>query len=323
MKTIKSIHDKTFKNALSDVRVAQDFFKHHLPANIQNLVDLNTLKLSQNTYIDEELREFQSDVLYEVMLKNGTDSAYLYLLTEHQSKVDPLMPYRIWNYKVKIWDQHLKQTNEQTLPLIFCLVFYHGREPYDGPRNIADIIRAPRDIVEHDLFGPFELADTHDITDEEIRQRCWSAILQFMFKHAYDREAFLLTSTITELLRKLEGEPGSAIYANTLLKYWIGTAETSVDPNTVIDAIHAGLSTSMRRELMSIGEQLVQQGVQQGMQTGMQLGEAQLLTNILIAKFHNLPPEYLKKIETADVVFLNKWAINALNAPSLLQVFKD
>lgn len=64
-------------------------------------------------------------------------------------------------------------------------------------------------------------------------------------------------------------------------------------------------------------------GFTQGVEQGMQQGEAQLLASILTAKFHDIPVEYLKKIETADVGFLNKWAINALTAPSLPQVFKD
>lgn len=74
---------------------------------------------------------------------------------------------------------------------------------------------------------------------------------------------------------------------------------------------------------MSMAERWAEQHEQKGMQQGMQLGEVQLLTSILRAKFQDLPREYLKKIEAADVEALNKWAINALSAPSLPDVFKD
>src|SRR5579872_5875794 len=140
MANINSIHDKTFKATISDVRVAREFFAEYLPKTVLALIDLSTLKLSPNTYIDKELQAFNSDVLYEVGMKDQT-KAFLYLLVEHQSSVNPLMPFRLWNYKTRIWSEYLKQTDAKCLPMIFSLVFYHGREPYNGHRTLADLIQ--------------------------------------------------------------------------------------------------------------------------------------------------------------------------------------
>jgi hypothetical protein len=75
----------------------------------------------------------------------------------------------------------------------------------------------------------------------------------------------------------------------------------------------------MRDEVMSMTEQWGWQHKQEGVH----LGEAQLLTSILKARFHNLPREYLKKIETADVWVVNKETMNALSTSSVLKIFKD
>jgi len=57
-------HDKTFRSAMKDIQVAMEFFHHYLPENIRPRVDLKTLTLKDSTYIDPDLREYQSDILY-------------------------------------------------------------------------------------------------------------------------------------------------------------------------------------------------------------------------------------------------------------------
>ena len=71
MDKIYCIHDKAFKTTMSDIRVARDFFQEYLPESVLAIVNLNTLKLSKNSFVDEDLKEFSSDILYEVMLKNS------------------------------------------------------------------------------------------------------------------------------------------------------------------------------------------------------------------------------------------------------------
>jgi len=38
-------HDMVFKNAMQDLRVAKDFFEHHLPKELQTKIKLDSLQL--------------------------------------------------------------------------------------------------------------------------------------------------------------------------------------------------------------------------------------------------------------------------------------
>jgi Putative transposase, YhgA-like len=51
-----------------------------------------------------------------VRLKGG-EYAYLYLLCEHQSIASPLMPFRVWQYMINVWADHLKQHKDMKLSL--------------------------------------------------------------------------------------------------------------------------------------------------------------------------------------------------------------
>jgi predicted transposase/invertase (TIGR01784 family) len=87
-KIVHSPHDRFFKSAMADIRVAKDFLKTHLPPAIQEAIDFETLELEPTSYVDESLKKVRSDILYQVKLKGG-EYAYLYLLCEHQHGLSP------------------------------------------------------------------------------------------------------------------------------------------------------------------------------------------------------------------------------------------
>lgn len=46
-------HDATFRQFLANPDVARDFMQLHLPAELQALCDLNTLKLESGTFVED------------------------------------------------------------------------------------------------------------------------------------------------------------------------------------------------------------------------------------------------------------------------------
>lgn len=128
MKKIHNPHDAYFRTAMSDLRVATEFFEQHLPQRIRAVVDLSSLQLQKSSFIDEALQASMADILYAVQLNQ--QPGYLYVLVEHQRKPDRLMPYRLLRYMLRIMDHHLKQKEHTTLPVIVPLVFYNGEQRY-------------------------------------------------------------------------------------------------------------------------------------------------------------------------------------------------
>lgn len=45
-------HDKYFKRSLSDPKVAKDFLAMHLDKEVQALVDLDTIELQKESFVD-------------------------------------------------------------------------------------------------------------------------------------------------------------------------------------------------------------------------------------------------------------------------------
>ena len=69
--------------------------------------------------MDAALRSRLTDLLFSVKLA-GRD-ARLYLLFEHQSEEDPLLPFRVLTYEVRIWEAwRRKHRKARKLPPIIA-----------------------------------------------------------------------------------------------------------------------------------------------------------------------------------------------------------
>lgn len=121
-------HTMRCSNSLRQPETARDFLAFHLPAPIHALCDMKTLKLESSSFIDDDLRESYSDVLWSVKTEQGP--GYIYCLIEHQSTSNKLIAFRMMRYAIAAMQNHL-DAGYKTLPMVVPLLFYHGIEsPY-------------------------------------------------------------------------------------------------------------------------------------------------------------------------------------------------
>jgi len=57
-------HDATFRQFLKIPDIARDFMDLHLPAELRAICDLSTLKLENGSFVEENLRQYFSDIPY-------------------------------------------------------------------------------------------------------------------------------------------------------------------------------------------------------------------------------------------------------------------
>lgn len=318
--TIVSKHDRVFQASFLDKRVARDFFVQHLPPKVLKHINLDILEPCPTTFITKTLGLSQSDVLYKTQI-NGK-LGYLYLLCEHQSKSDELMPFRILQYNVGIWTNHLKQTKEKKLPLIVNVVFYNGRSPYTHSTDIRDIIDAPSDLVNLVWNQPFQLIEVNKIPDEELLKHKWAGIVEFFMKHSLKRDFLPRLKQVIGILHELELEGGKE-YIITVLNYSMETAE-SQDIEEFVDIIKKGLSSDVGEKIMTITEQFMQKGREEGIEKGREEGisyERTMLSELLKCRFGEIPSESLSRLESAGPETMIAWSKRIFDAKTISDVF--
>lgn len=278
-KHIDKPHDLLFHDAMSNIAIATSFFMTHLPADIQQHIDLSTLRLCDGKHVSPQREASHTDILYEVKI-NGV-GGYLSLHVEHQSTADPLMPFRMLRYLCRIMEADIKKKKgkNKKLPLIIPVVYYHGKQaPYPYTTDIIDCFEQP-ELAKHYFLKPFHLIDLTQIPDNELVEHDLIGALELTQKHIFERDFLhvldlLLTS---RLLSKLANN--NRDFFLHMLQY-IAEQGSIDDEERFFHHLNKQLP-EYRGDIMTVAQQLENRGLHKGMQQGMQQKELDIAKNLL------------------------------------------
>src|SRR6188474_1210361 len=139
-------HDALFKYMLGDPENARGLFQSIMPPPVTEALDWNTLTRCSGSVVDARLRGRHSDLLFSLRWR-GKEDAFLYILFEHQSTSDPLMPFRLLVYKTKIWERWLfEHPDARRFPAILPIVFAHSEAGWKVVRSFDALLDIPEEL---------------------------------------------------------------------------------------------------------------------------------------------------------------------------------
>ena len=99
---------------------AASLLQAYLPPAVSGELLWSSLKWQSVSFIDERLRDSESDLLYAIRRKADGAAAWLYVLLEHQSTPDPWLRLRLLKYSIRIWerDRQRHPTEKQLRPIV-------------------------------------------------------------------------------------------------------------------------------------------------------------------------------------------------------------
>ncbi|CAH6368540.1 Rpn family recombination-promoting nuclease/putative transposase [Pantoea agglomerans] len=253
-------HDATFRQFLTQPDIARDFMELHLPPELRVRCDLSTLKLESGSFVEDDLRQYFSDVLYS--LKTTAGDGYIHVLIEHQSVPDKHMAFRLMRYAVAAMQRHL-ESGHKRLPLVIPVLFYTGkRTPYPYSTRWLDEFDDP--ALAYRLYSrSFPLVDVTLIPDDEIMQHRSMAALTLLQKHIRQRD---LAEMMDRLVTILQAGYHSSSQVITLVHYIVQAGETS-DAKAFVREL--ALRVPQHEDvLMTIAQQLEQIGLEKGIEQG-------------------------------------------------------
>jgi hypothetical protein len=184
-------HDALVKAALSRPENAIGALRAVLPASLLAQLDLGTLRLSQDSFVSKDLAKLHADLVYEVQLA-GRPGLVCFLLYEHQSTIDPVMPVRVLIYLAHAWSYWLEtHPNAERVPAIVPVVLYHGERPWSAPASLAEVLDLPEAGIKAagELLPSirFILDDLCRTPDQDLRAReagVFGRLTLLLLKHA-------------------------------------------------------------------------------------------------------------------------------------------
>jgi predicted transposase/invertase (TIGR01784 family) len=245
---------------LSDLAEATSFLQRHLPQEVSQALNWSTLTLLEGSFVDEDLRRSEADVLYEVEHVSGEDSVWLYILLEHQSTPDRWMRFRLLKYCCRIWDMHLAQRpTPSVLRPIVPLVFYQGERSWSYSTEFADLfVESVRDWPGTPRFS-HGLIDQSGMQPEEAQGELKAQMMQLLLLASYHPER-PWRELVVELIRTLSSLPpsGGINYIRVFLRYILQTQDREA-----IESFQDALwrhAPHLRGDLMTYAQELLKEG---------------------------------------------------------------
>jgi predicted transposase/invertase (TIGR01784 family) len=143
-----NIHDLGYSVLFSNKVIFRQLLETFVKQPWVSEIDFEHIEKLNKTFISKKHRKHESDLIYKVKLKEKT--AYIVILIEFQSTVQPFMAVRVLHYMMSFYLDFINQKDRpKKLPPIFPIVLYNGDDKWTAPTEIKDLIE------NHDLLGDF------------------------------------------------------------------------------------------------------------------------------------------------------------------------
>jgi predicted transposase/invertase (TIGR01784 family) len=325
-------HDKLFRFVFGKPVHAASELRAVLPAPLVARLDLANLRPVNGSFVDEELKNRHCDVLMRTRL-DGRE-AFVYVLIEHQSSPDRMMPLRMLRYLLRIWDRYLEENPKaKRLPMIVPLVVYQGPRRWTYPVELGKLLDVDPETA--DLAGSFlprfrfVLDDLTKLDRTALRARPITTpvrltvrLLRIVPTHIGDATAAIDPDDIDDLRGVLRYPDWPELMA-ALLKYIETASET---PPHRLAWLAAQIGPEAEEVYMTTADMLRAEGEAKGRAEGrvegLSEGAARTLVRLLTRRFGPVPAEARERISAASLEQLDLWSERVLDAETVDEVFR-
>ncbi|MHB2017113.1 MAG: Rpn family recombination-promoting nuclease/putative transposase [Candidatus Xenobia bacterium] len=134
-------NDRGYKALFSHPKMVEYLLRSFAQEEFLQELDFSTLRRTMDSFVTEEFRERESDIIWELNLKGRP--AFIYLLIEFQSTVEHFMAVRLLTYILLFYQELIKPGGLKHLPPVFPVVLYNGDRHWTAPDELRELIEMP------------------------------------------------------------------------------------------------------------------------------------------------------------------------------------
>ncbi len=333
-------YDESYKLLFSHPEMVRDLLLGFVHEEWVKELDFTTLERVSGSYVSDDLRERENDVVWR--LKRSGDWMYIYLLIEFQSKPDPWMALRILVYMGLLYQDLVKKrglTKTGKLPPVFPLVLYNGEKPWNSPLEVSELIEALPGglmlyrpslrymLIDEGRYAESELSSSGNLAVALVQlensravpelRAVLKTLNQWLYapEQASLRRAFSVWVNRTLLPAKL---PGIALPDATDLN-----EVNTMLAERVVEWTEQGKAEGRGEGRVEGREEGREEWLVEVREGGLVEGEAIFLARQLEIKYGPLNQAIKTKLSAADAEQLLLWGERVLTAASLEEIFAE
>lgn len=251
---INNEHDKIFRTVLDKKTDVSKFLNKFLELNIKT----EELEKYNSSYIDQKFKNKEADIVYRIKDKN------IFLLIEHQTKIDKKMPIRLLEYSAAIIESAIEDTKYKPKPRVIPIVLYTGKTKWKIENETIEKQQFFKEVKLID--GEFNLIDINDFSKKELLED--DIFITKMMLVEKCKDEIEMVQALEKIENKIKEEDKST-FRRIVKEIWalrIGTENA----NKILEKIEEGSGNMMAvmEMLLAENEKYINIGRQEGMKKG-------------------------------------------------------
>lgn len=333
--TPHNAHDNSYKLLFSHPEMVSDLLIGYIKQPWIEQLDLSTLETVNTSFVSDDLREREDDVIWRVRWQNEDVSQwlYIYLLLEFQSSVDRFMPLRLNIYSSLLMDD-LRKSRQLTpngkLPPVYPIVLYNGERKWTAPLELSELIDSfPGDLHHYQPNIRYTLLEEKAYENDTLPEV--KNLVSALFALENSKSPQDIQRILVALIQWLEQPEQTGLRRNFTV--WIKRVLLPARvPGVQFEQVHNlhEVHSMLAERVITWTEEWKQQGLEKGLEQGIKkgekkgivIGEARTLRRQLNKRFGKLPEELDTLISFASEKDLELWLDRVLDAKSLNEVFR-
>lgn len=315
MQDVTNPHGKFLRQFLSRQEIASAFFKSVIPESSQQSIDITALEISKDYFVDEDLEQQLSDMLFRVY-RNDLTPAFIYLLFQHKGNPEPLISYLLLRYMERVWEQTISQGLIGHLPLIIPVVLYNGSTKWNVSNQFGSLFGDVKDLF---LFLPdfhYILCDLSQLTKDNFTEKNSLSTGIRLLQHINDRNlSDILPGILSPLKNSLETHH-TKLFLSHIIEYLCAT--TTIGEKNIQSIMEETFAKSGKDVCENVYEQLFHEGIIHQSRDS--------IIDVLTVRFEEIPSailETLNNINEIDILkILHKQAVTSIDMDEFDEVLE-
>ena len=286
-------HDAFCKEKLRDLTKAKEFAKHILKPEAATLLDIDSLQIDPESYIDDELKQLFADVVYRIPIRGSDENIVVFILIELKTDNDKWTIFQLVKYVIRIWDRELKLAEKEKrldtflFPMVIPVIFHHGETAFTAPTELMTLVRVIQGLEEFTLNMKSILFDVTPLDENEFPENTELAAFLMVLQAVFSGDTMQKLLRILQKLRPclhlpdVQKEWQDHLYYAVLSAKGFSREQCEEVYKKTNETGDVAMSLTLADQLFAEGEAI---------------GEAKSIIRTLTKRFQTVPPATTEKV---------------------------
>ncbi|MBD3316263.1 MAG: hypothetical protein GF344_10785 [Chitinivibrionales bacterium] len=267
-------HDSFVRYSLGRVDIVASLVRDYLPADLVGGIDLESLEITKESYVDQDLASHYSDIVYR--LRIAGQEALIYLLFEHKSYSDQFAPYQLFTGIAMNTMRHRvnrEKAKESVfpLPVTVPVLLYHGAGEWPWGNRFSSLFDPPPACGKYIPDFVYETIDVSHMADDDVVGEVVARVFLFALRCALQPIAPSRMEALFNLFGGMADAVSAKEYFDAVIKYLFAALPEANEEDILQSWEKAQLPGGYTMP-GSIAEKYLEQGMEKGLEKGMEKG---------------------------------------------------